>query len=382
MNISGKIRITHIITGLNLGGAETMLFNVLKHMDRNVFEPQVISLTEDGFYRNKIRDELGIEVYICNLKQKNIVKPLRQCMELCKHTDVIQSWMYHSNLIGYMVAKLLKKKIVWGIHHSNLNKIENKTTTILVAKFSALLSKRVDQIISCGNNVRKIHINIGYSKENHQVVVNGFDVSKFKITEKKKYFLDNFGPTDDKKIIIHVGRWDPLKDYDNLLQAVSILKKRRSDFILFMVGTNLDNNNEALIEKLQQLDVKDEVRLLGRRMDISELMGAANLFVLSSSGEGLPNVLGEALACGTCCVTTDVGDCADLVGEFGNVVPARNPEQLALGIEHVMNWDTAIYERKAKQGREKIVRDYEIKSVVNQYETLYKKVLNRPNNRR
>lgn len=374
--ISSKLKITHIITGLNLGGAETMLFNVLKHMDRDKFEAQVISLTDEGFYGKKIKEELGISVSVCNLKQKNIFKSLKQCLDLCKQTDVIQSWMYHSNLVGFFIAKVLKKRIVWGIHHSNLNPSENKKMTVWIAKFSALLSRHVDKIISCGKNVRKIHVQIGYSEKNHEVVVNGFDIKKFNVLAKKDYYIENFSEIDDNHIIIHVGRWDPLKDYDNLLRAMSILKDRRSDFLLFMVGTNLDYQNIALNETIVELGLKEKIRLLGRRTDIPQLMGAADLFVLSSSGEGLPNVLGEALASGTCCVTTDVGDCANLVGESGEIVPAKNPEELSQAIENVLDWDSETYDSKAQCGRAKIERDYEIGNVVNQYEDIYQNILN------
>lgn len=352
-----------------------MLYNLLQHLDRDIFEPQVISLTADGFYEEKIRKELGIKVTVCNLREKkSIFRNLAQCFKLCKDTDIIQSWMYHSNLIGFAIAKLLKKKIAWGIHHSNLDVKENKFTTVFIAKFSALLSKKVDKIISCGENVRKIHNSIGYSQQNHQVIVNGFDTEKFKITEKRSYYVENFESLDDKQILLHVGRWDPLKDYNNLLGAIALLKKKRSDFILFLVGTNLDDENEELINLIKHYDVLNETRLLGRRTDIPKLMASANIFVLSSSGEGLPNVLGEAMASGTCCVTTDVGDCGGLVGEFGQVVPPKNSAELAKGIENMMNWDASIYNANVINGRKKIEQHYALEKVVVQYENVYKEM--------
>ena len=122
--IQKKIKITHIITTIGLGGAEAMLYRLLQNMDRNGYEVEVICLTEMGTYGELIEQQLHIKVSICDMRN-NSIGAFLDCYRLCRGSDIIQTWMYHANLLGYILSILLKKKLIWGIHHSNLNKQDN-----------------------------------------------------------------------------------------------------------------------------------------------------------------------------------------------------------------------------------------------------------------
>jgi glycosyltransferase involved in cell wall biosynthesis len=127
-----------------------------------------------------------------------------------------------------------------------------------------------------------------------------------------------------------VGRFDPQKDHLGLLEAFSVVKKTGVPHKLVLVGSYLNISNPELIEKIQLLGLKGKVLLFDQRTDIAYIINSLDLHVLSSLfGEAFPNVFAEAMACGTPCVITDVGDAGFIIGATGWVVPPKNPQALA-----------------------------------------------------
>lgn len=366
-----KIKLIHIITGLNGGGAENMLYKVLKFSDMEMFDIEVISMTDKGVYGDRITEELNIPVHTLNIKRGSIdLKALIRCIKLCKNSQVIQCWMYHANLLGFIASKILKKKVVWGLHHSDLSQENNKNSTIVLAKFSAYLSKFCNKVISCGDVVKQVHESIGYYKDNHIVIPNGFDMDLYK--PKNDFEKDNSIFEGNFKYLLHVARWDPLKDYENLLSAINVLSNKRSDFRALLVGSEINKDNKELVNLIKKYNVENIVTLLGRREDIPTLMANSDVFISSSIGEGFPNVLGEALSCETLCVSTDTGDCKTIVDRYGKIVPIQNSEKLANAINELLNMDSQVYSKLAQEGRQWIFDNFEIRNIVKKYEGIYK----------
>lgn len=363
-------KIVHFITGLGNGGAESMLYKILKETDLNIYEVVVVSFTSEDYYVEKI-ESLGIKVEILDIKSKNFFVNVIRLLKICRGCEAIQSWMYHANLIGFFIAKILKKKIIWGVHHSNLEKDRNKSSTIFIAKKLAFLSRYVNKVVYCGEEVLNTHLRIGYSDKTATVIFNGFDTLKFKPSKKREYYKQ-FQVEEKEHIMIHVGRWDPLKDYPNLLEALKIFKENTGkDFKMFLVGNGLDYENIELKQLIELNNLTDSIVLLGPRDDIAELMAGAEILLLSSIGEGLPNVLGEALLSGTVCVATDVGDCKNFVKNYGEIVPAKDPIKFAAAIVEVLNYDEVLYNEKINLARSDIQKNYDITNITDRYYKLY-----------
>ena len=179
------IKITHIIIGLNLGGAERMLYKLLQNMDKEKYELEVISLQDKGFYGPKI-EALGIKVHEIKIKSIPTIKDIMKIRKLVKNADIVQSWMYHADLLNYLSTRFLNNKVLWGIRRTNLNKSENKKSTLFIAKINAFLAKRIDLIISCSFAGKKSHISYGYTERNMIVIPNGFEMDKL-------YYNKNIG---------------------------------------------------------------------------------------------------------------------------------------------------------------------------------------------
>lgn len=367
-----KIKIAHIIVGLNNGGAEMMLYKLLKYVNNEKYECSVISMMDEGIMGERIK-KLGIPVYCLNMKRGvPSIRAVIKTLSLCKDKDIIQTWMYHADLLGFIISKILKKKIIWGIHHSNLEKDKNKKSTLLIAKINSYLSRWADNIISCSIVAKEKHVEYGYCEKKINIIPNGFELDKFKYIENSKKILEKEFPILKNKLIFAlVARYEILKDHKTCFEAMKIVKERYSkNFILLLCGTNINKNNLELIKLIKKNNIQKNVLLMDIRDDIPIIMSATDIYISSSSGEGFPNVIGEAMACETPCIVTDVGDSAYIVGNTGEVAIRQMPVQLAEKIISFIKEKKYLTNRKLC--RERVLKKFEINKIVKEYENLYK----------
>ena len=365
-------KIVHIITGLGSGGAQNMLYKLLKHSNKDKFNYRVISLMDEGIYGSKIED-LGIKVYCLNINKKSIFSSLIKAKNICKNTDIISTWLYHADLFGFVVAKLfLRKKLIWNIRHSNLEKDANKSSTLKIVKLNTILSKYVDCITYNSNEALKNHLKIGFANKNSKVIPNGFELDKFRFNvEARMSIRKELGLRE--KVLVTVGRWDIQKDYYTLLKALNELKKQDAKFKMIMVGTNLDYSNNELVMLINEFDLKDKIILLGRRSDIPELLSAADIYISSSLGESFSNAIGEAMACELPCIVTDVGDSKLIVGDTGKVVAAKDYISMSKELLSYINNPSL---SRSREARHRIAINYDIKVISKIFEKHFEELVN------
>jgi len=374
--VSGKI--AHIITGLNDGGAEAVLYRLCVYDDVN--EHIVISLMDEGKYGAMLR-EAGIDVHCLNMHSGMLsLSGIILLWKLIRSYNpyAVQTWMYHADLVGGIIAKLAGvKNIVWGVHNTLLVPGKSKRKTIFVAKLNAFLSKYVpNEIVYCAHKSREVQEAIGYYSQKGIVIPNGYDIGNFIPNVVGAENIRNLiGVSNSINLLGIVGRFDPLKDHQNLIKAIGLLKQSGIEFKCVFVGTKLTQNNGLIIKWLTETGVVNNAILLGQRTDVPHLMNAFDLHILSSSSEAFPNVLPEAMACGTPCVSTNVGDSSLIVGDTGWMVEPGNPEELARAIM------SALYEKENNPYkwknrkiacRERIVENFSIERMVEKYNATWK----------
>ena len=179
-----KIRVLHVITGLNTGGAEMVLYRLIEGMDRSEFANSVISLTSIGPIGDQIR-ALGAPVRALGLSRRspNPLKLLELASWLRRsRPDVIQSWMYHADLLAGLAAKMAGGyRVVWGIRHAKPLSNTMNSRTIRVARLCARLSHRLPaRIVYCSEAAHAAHARIGYADDRFSVITNGYDLDHFK----------------------------------------------------------------------------------------------------------------------------------------------------------------------------------------------------------
>jgi glycosyltransferase involved in cell wall biosynthesis len=166
----------------------------------------------------------------------------------------------------------------------------------------------------------------------------------------------------------------PLKDHQTFTEAAGLFLARHSQAHFLLCGRDISWENEMLSKWINAAGSRSNFHLLGHRDDIPRIMNGLDVNTLSSIGEAFPNVLGEAMACGVPCVTTDVGDAAEIVGDTGIVVPPGDPQALAQGWEQIINMTVQERVKLGERARERIRSRYQIQQIAKQYESLYREV--------
>ena len=372
-------KVLHIITGLSVGGAELMLFRLIQRMDKDKYLNEVISLTDLGDVGKKLEDE-GIKVKVLNIGANitTLLAPLRLARWI-KETNphLVQTWMYHADLLGGVAAKILGIPVLWNIRQSSLEKDSCKFTTRMVARISAALSNSIPKyIVSCSEHARLIHEALGYKSKKMIVVPNGFDVQKFHPDAQARMSVMQELDLPKGSIIVGlVARFDDLKDHQTFIKAAGFVAKKFNNVHFVLCGYGIDVANEQLKAWIDAADIGSRSHLLGQRTDIPRLTAAFDVTASASKGEGFSNTIGESMSCAVPCVVTNVGDSALIVGATGIVVAPENPDDLATGLTSLISMDPEQRRQLGGLARQRIIENYSLSTIVQRYETVYEDAL-------
>jgi glycosyltransferase involved in cell wall biosynthesis len=284
--------------------------------------------------------------------------------------DVVQTWMYHADLLGGVVARLAGiGAICWGVRQTTLEPGKSKRATIWVAHACARISRWVPRaIVCCAESAARVHSGMGYEEKKMVVIPNGYDLGQFRPEAALGLAIrEEMGIPPGAQVIGMVGRFDPQKDHENLLNALALLDLDQHNVYCLLVGNGLNDQNGTLMSWIRARGLENRIPLLGQRTDITAVMNALDVHVLSSSfGEGFPNVLAEAMACGTPCVATDVGDASVIVGDTGWIVTPKDCAALADALREAlkMHSDVHAWRLRRESARARIERRFSIESMV------------------
>ncbi len=367
--------VLHVITSSGRGGAERMLYKLTK--GAQVTSHSVICLTEPRDF-GRLMEENDVSVYYLNATPggydfwvlKDVIRIIRQ-----EQPDVIQGWMYHGN-----VAALLGNGLsgwfaptLWNVRHSLHDIRYEKWSTQLFIRAGIPLSRLPCCVLYNSERSASQHVDLGYTDSNVHLVPNGFDCEKYQPdAEKRAHFRNELEASDDQVLVGHVAAYQPMKDHANFVRAAGVLGQQFDNLRFVMVGRGVNTENEELRSIVDQVGQNCRISLLGLRSDIPSVMNGIDVLVLSSAwGEAFPNVLGEAMACGTPCVATDVGDTPQIIGDTGWIVPTNDPNALANAIAEFTQQTRSRRFQLGQQARSRVLNRYSLRVVVSQYEELY-----------
>ncbi|MEN2751562.1 glycosyltransferase [Psychrobacter sp. FBL11] len=368
-------KITHVIIGLNVGGAELMLKRLVLHSQKTgQFQHSVISLTDVGIIGSDLQNQ-GVKVYSLGMKSiASVPKVFLQLKKLLKELrpDVVQTWMYHADFLGGLAAKSVGvDNIIWGIRTTDVSQGASKQTVHL-SKICAKLSYYVPDSIVCAAHVSKdYHIDIGYDKSKMIVIPNGFDVEALSSTKEDGLNIRNqFDLSPDDIVIGSVGRFNPVKNQKLFVEVASTLVKDFPGLKFMLVGRDNDSENKELMSWIKQYNLLDNFRLLGQRNDVPKCLKAIDIFCLHSKTEGFPNVVGEAILSDTTCVATNVGDVKVLLDEE-SIALSNDVIGVSHTIRKYLTYPKDKLLKKANENKHNIITKYSMKVIIDKFHSLY-----------
>lgn len=364
-----NMKILFVITGLGGGGAEKVVVELAEQMFMRGHQVKIAYLKGDVIVQPKYKEIELIYLGFENLK--TIYAAYNNYKELiaCFKPDVVHAHMVHANIFARVIRKFQPiPKLICTAHSNN----EGGKLRMLAYKLTHSMTDLTTNVSqsACKNFEVLGAVPLG----GIQTIYNGINLSKFeKVSNSFNDLRQQLSLGQTSPIYIAIGRFHDAKDYPNLLNAFSLLKKtsifkEKHPKLLIVGDGELRLQLEVLIS---HLDLDNHVKLLGRRDDITQLLNIANYFILSSKYEGLPTVVMEAMACETYVIATDCGGSKEIMGETGKLVPIQDSVALAEAMEQALYLGEAEVAKNNCDARLRVEEKFSLESSVQNWLKIY-----------
>jgi glycosyltransferase involved in cell wall biosynthesis len=368
------VRVVHLITDLDAGGAEIMLARLIETFDPTVLSNTVVSLKGGGVIADRIAKHvrvIGLNMKAGTINPAGVLRAIRVVKRL--RPSILQTWLYHADLVGLAAGTLAGvPAIVWNVRCSTLDLADYGRTLPLLLRVLAGVSRRPAAVVCNSFSGLREHERLGYRPQRWAVIPNGLDPCECSPNPAgHREVRRELGLPDSAVLIGLVARMHPMKDHATFLRAAAIIRARRPD-VHFVVAGRGTLESEALRTLIANIGLGQSLHVLGEQRDVARLLAALDIAVSSSdSGEGFPNVVLEAMACGTPCVVTDTGDSALVVADTGRVVPPKNPEALAKATLQLLSLDPNARQQLGQTARARVLREFSLSVASRRYQDLY-----------
>lgn len=379
------INVMHLITGLEVGGAEMMLKRLAIATDPRRCRVSVASLLEPGPVGAALASA-GVPVH--SLRMKRAVPDPRALPRLVsllrrERCDVLQTWLYHADFLGLVASRLAGvRRLAWNIRGSDTDLAQYSRVVLVLRRVLARLSRWPDLVIVNSAAGKTTHERLGYHPHRWELIPNGIDPAEFKPDHEARGRLQReLGLPEGAFLVCLPARVDPQKDHDTFFRAAARLGAKHDDAYFLVVGRGTDE--PALENRAKALGVDARMRFLGQRGNMASLLAGVDLVTLSSGfGEGCPNVLIEAMGCGVPVAATDVGDTAEMITDPRLVVRPGDAEGLSDAWEVIRDMGRDGRRALGETLRQRVLDHYDLAGIARRYEALYEEIAGSPVNAR
>ncbi|QDU09537.1 glycosyltransferase [Gimesia aquarii] len=360
--------IAFCITGLQPGGAERALVQIVKRLNREKWSPVVYSLTGTGPLADELQlADIPIEVLHAHSPwDARIIWRLAKKFKAQKPV-LLQTFLFHANLAGRLAARISGiRHVVSGIRVSE----KRQNGHLFLDRWTNGL---VDLNVCVSQSVAQFSIRQGkLSKSKVKVIPNGVDFELFDSAEAID--LSPWGIPAGAKVILFVGRLDPQKAPNDLLTAFTCFAEQAPDFHLLFVG---EGPLKAKLEQQSyQLPCASRIHFAGWQSQIPQLMKAASCLVLPSLWEGMPNVVLEAMASGLPVISTDVDGVSELIqhGKQGVLVAQGSSAEIQQALRDFSH-EPAMFLEMARNAQIIVKKEFTWEAIAQKYDQIYENLL-------
>ncbi len=367
-----KIRVLHLITELDAGGAQTALLRLLEQTKDSRIQPRVVCLyNENKVVAQQIR-QLGISVTGLGMSQSWRVDALWRLYRLLRAepVDILHCWMFHADILGRLVGRIVG---VPAVITSRRSMEVGGARREQIKRWTAWLD---DRVVAVCEMARTAEISrTGVAPEKVRTIYNGIDSAPYHVPAARGLQMRQaLTIPGDALVVGTVGRLHPVKGHRYLLQAWPTVRQQIPQARLLIVGDG--ELRDELQRQAHDLGIADRVIFTGTRSDIPDLLATMDLFVLSSLWEGMPNVVLEAMAAGVPVLATAVGGTTEVIVDptHGALIPPQDPAALATAIIQLLT-DSEVRKRMGCAGRERVQEAFSMQRTVAATIALYEELL-------
>jgi glycosyltransferase involved in cell wall biosynthesis len=327
------VKVLLFVRDLAVGGSQRQLAVLAAGLARRGHDVAVVVLYAGGALEALLVDSGSRLLSIEKARRWDVVAPLARLRRLfvSERPDLVYAFLpTQTTLAALLLPARLGTKLVFGLRAGGMQLDRYDALNALSYRTEAWLSRRADLIIANARAVRADAAGRGLPAGRIAVVPNGIDTEKMRPDAAAGRALRHaWGLADDAFVVGCVARLDPMKDHTNLLQAAARFAKEHLQARFICAGDGPAAYRDELAALANSLGLADRLIWAGEIGDVRAAYNAFDIATLPSAfGEGFPNVVGEAMACGTPVVATDVGDTGAIVGAHGELVPPARPDLL------------------------------------------------------
>ena len=350
------------------GGAEKVIMDLEEGLSLRKYRVNSISILEDN--------QIGYKAERFSLSHKNIIFLFKFIKYLKESEDsIILSTIYHTNLISVLANFFSRRHhLIFSLHngipYQNLSIVQK-----VIFKILAIFSyKKYVSVLACSARTSEEHINNGFSK-NISIIENGIGILDYKSLKKDNYFYNSIGTNNQQELVIgFFSRYHALKNHDFLLKILMELNKRGIDSKLILAGTDIDPSNKELVRSINNYNISEKVQLLGYRDDINSLLNEIDIYISPSKAEALPLSLIEASLSGKYIISSNVGDCNDIIKFNGKVISGFDESEYADAVIEYINFDNKKKKEISKLGIKNTLKRFSKEAMVEEYDSFLKEI--------
>ena len=368
---NSSIKILHLITSLEVGGAQHGLLLGLPRLDPERYEHIVCSLMNRIPMAEQFR-ESGIEVHSLGLNRRTDLSVAIKLSKLMKKVrpDILHTYLLHANVLGRIVGRLVGIPVIIG---SERTIGQAGRWGRLATKLSNPLTDAVEVNSELG--AKAIEVDLGVPPKKIEVVRSGVDLHKFGRSTKRAMLRSELRIKEDQHLVLYIGRLRPVKGIEYGLRAFAAAQSQQHSMHMALAGEG--EQLDYLKNIASELRISEFVTFLGIRNDLPDLLSAADSVLMPSLKEGFPRTAIEAMASGKPIIATDVGGTSEAIidGETGILVPAQNIEVMTSALLKLVN-DKNLRSKLGEAGRQRSKNNYSANNYATRLDQLYRQLLN------
>lgn len=368
----GPLRAMFTITSMPVGGAETLLVNLIRRIDRNRILPEVCCLKEKGPLGTELAEEIPVHCSMLGGKYDVGVHAKLKKLLIDQRIDALITVGAGDKMFwGRLAAWRSRVPVIASALHST-------GWPDSVGRLNRLLTPVTDAFIGVADaHGEHLVANEGFPQDKVSVIPNGIDTIRFSASQSKRDLRKQLtGIDNDVPLCVIVAALRPEKNHSLYLRMAQAVRKQVPNAEFAIVG---DGPERPMLEQLaSELDIESAVHFLGTRHDIDQILPACDAFALTSNNEASPVSIMEAMACNLPVIATRVGSVPEMVEHdtTGFLFDVGDVDAAATHMSRLLS-DRQLAETMGEQGREKVVRCGSLETMVDGYMDLIESIYDR-----